>query len=126
MLKTIEIEPKTRAIIFAVELKNNWATKKARIKKKKKKKKKKPPQKKSRHDQTRNFFFFSIKDLTDDKLGTFYIKPFKIMDVKNTTVEMYLFDTRIFPKFHVSLIKKIPPEIPLTTIRNYSTGKNTK
>ena len=37
------------------------------------------------------------------------------------TVELFLPNTRIFPKFHAFLIKKIPPDTPLATIWNYST-----
>ena len=44
-----------------------------------------------------------------------------MLNVKNTTVELSLADTKIFPKFHASLIKKVPPDIPLTTTWNYST-----
>ena len=43
--------------------------------------------------------------------------------MKNITVELSLPDTKIFPKLHASLIKKIPPNIPLTTTWNYSTKK---
>ena len=46
-----------------------------------------------------------------------------MLNVKNTTIELSLPDTRIFPKFHASLIKKTPPDTPLTTTWNYSTKK---
>ena len=59
--------------------------------------------------------------MTNDKLDTPYIGAFKILNVKNTTVELFLPDTKIFPKFHASLIKKAPPNTPLTTTWNYST-----
>ena len=59
--------------------------------------------------------------MTNDKLDTTYIGAFKILNVKNTTVELFLPDTKIFPKFHASLIKKAPPDTPLTTTWNYST-----
>ena len=65
--------------------------------------------------------FLSTKNLTDDKLNTPYIGAFKIINVKNTTVELFLPDTKIFPKFHAFLIKKTPPDTPLTTTWNYST-----
>ena len=44
-----------------------------------------------------------------------------MLNVKNITVELSLPDTKIFPKFHASLIKKAPPDTPLTTTWNYST-----
>ena len=65
----------------------------------------------------------STKNLTNDKLDTPYIGAFKILNVKNTTIELFLPDTRIFPKFHAFLIKKTPPDTPLTTTWNYSTKK---
>ena len=49
-----------------------------------------------------------------------------MLNVKNTTIELFLLDTKIFPKFHAFLIKKIPPDTLLTTTWNYSTKKNTK
>ena len=66
----------------------------------------------------------STRNLTDNKLDTPYIGAFRMLNVKNTTVELSLPDTIIFPKFHASLIKKVPPDIPLTTTWNYSTKKN--
>ena len=63
----------------------------------------------------------STKKLTNDKLDTPYIGAFKMVNVKNTTVELSLPDTKIFPKFHASLIKKNPPDTPLITTWNYST-----
>ena len=59
--------------------------------------------------------------MTNDKLNTPYIGAFKILNVKNTTVELFLPDTKIFPKFHASLIKKVLPNTPLITTWNYST-----
>ena len=44
-----------------------------------------------------------------------------MVNVKNITVELSLPDTKIFPKFHASLIKKAPPDTPLATTWNYST-----
>ena len=44
-----------------------------------------------------------------------------MLNVKNTTVELSLPDMKIFPKFHAFLIKKAPPDTPLTTTWNYST-----
>ena len=44
-----------------------------------------------------------------------------MLNVKNITVELSLPDRRIFPKFHAFLIKKAPPDTPLTTTWNYST-----
>ena len=61
------------------------------------------------------------KNLTNDKLDTPYIGAFKILNVKNTTVELSLPDTKIFLKFHAFLIKKVPPDTPLATTWNYST-----
>ena len=65
--------------------------------------------------------FLSTKNLTDDELNTLYIVAFKIINVKNITVKLFLPDTKIFPKFHAFLIKKAPPDTPLATTWNYST-----
>ena len=54
-------------------------------------------------------------------MDTPYIGAFKILNVKNTTVELSLPDTKIFLKFHAFLIKKIPPDTPLVTTWNYFT-----
>ena len=67
--------------------------------------------------------FLSTKKLTNDKLDTPYIGTFKILNVKNTTVELFLPDTKILPKFHAFLIKNAPPDTPLTITWNYSTKK---
>ena len=69
----------------------------------------------------KNKTLLSTRNLTNDKLDTPYIGAFKILNVKNTTVELSLPDTKIFLKFHASLIKKAPPDTPLTTTWNYST-----
>ena len=46
-----------------------------------------------------------------------------MLNMKNTTVELSLPNTKIFPKFYASLIKKVLPDTPLTTTWNYSTKK---
>ena len=124
VLRTIEIGfiVNQTASTFAPKMKNNWATIGARITKVRQKVKKRLNAKKNPvtikpGDKT----LLSTKNLTDDKLDTPYIKAFRIVNVKNTTVELFLPDTRIFPKFHAFLIKKTPPDTPLTTIWNYST-----
>ena len=66
-----------------------------------------------------NKAFLSTKNLINDKLDTPYIKAFKIINVKNTTVELSLPDTN-FQKFHAFLIKKVLPDTSLATIWNYS------
>ena len=70
--------------------------------------------------------FLWTKNLTEDKLDTPYVGAFKIINVKNTTVELVLSNTKISPKFHAFLMKKTPPDTPLTTIWNYSTKKYKK
>ena len=65
--------------------------------------------------------FLFTRNLTNDKLNTPYIGAFKMVNVKNITVELFLPDTKFFPKFHAFLIKKIPSDTPLTTTWNYST-----
>ena len=65
----------------------------------------------------------STKNLINKKLDTPFIKAFKMVNVKNTTIKLYLPNTRNFPKFQVFFIKKIPPDAPLATIWNYSTIK---
>ena len=64
----------------------------------------------------KNKILFSTKTLTYDKFDTFYIKTFKIMNVKNTIMELCLPNIKIFSKFHVSFIIKIPLNTFLTTI----------
>ena len=90
ILKTIEIEPTANqaASKFAMKMKNNWATIGARITRARQKVKKKLNAK--RHPVTINpgdKTFLSTKNMTYDKLDTPYIKIFKIINVKNTTVE---------------------------------------
>ena len=53
------------------------------------------------------------ENMTTDKLDTLYIGLYKIIDIKETTVHLSLLGTKIYLKFHVSLIKKVLPEIPL-------------
>ena len=87
-------------------MKNNWKTIGNKIIKAKQKIK-------NKLDTKKNFVtikpgdkaLLSTKNLTNDKLDTPYIGAFKILNVKNTTVELSLPDTKIFPKFHASLIK---------------------
>ena len=125
MLKTVKIGPiiNQAASTFATKMKNNWATIGAKITSARQKVK----------EKLNAIFFVTIKpgdkaflftkNLTNDKLDTPYIKAFKIIKVKNTTVELFLPDTRTFPKYYVSLIKKTLPDTPLATIWNYSTKK---
>ena len=122
-LKTVEIKHTVNqaASTFATKMKNNWATIGTRITRARQKVKEKLDAKKNPitikpGDKT----LLSTKNLTNDKLNTPYIKAFKIVNVKNTTVELALPDTRIFPKFHASFIKKAPPDTPLATTWNYS------
>ena len=125
-LKTIEIcfTVNQTTSTFAIKMKNNWATIGTRITRAKQKVKKKLNTKKKLCDnQTKRQNTSINKNLTDDKLDTPYIGAFKILNVKNTTVELSLPDTKIFPKFHASLDKKTPPDTPLITTWNYSTKK---
>ena len=123
-LKTIEIGPTVNkaASTFATKMKNNWAATGTRITRTRQRIKERLDAKRNPvtikpGDKT----FLSTKNLTDNKLDTPYIKTFRVVNVKNTTVELSLPDTRIFPKFHASLIKKAPPDTPLTMIWNYLT-----
>ena len=54
-----------------------------------------------------------IKYITDNKLDTLYTEAFEVLDVKGIIVYFKLLDTRIFPKFYISLVKKVPRNIPL-------------
>ena len=54
----------------------------------------------------KNKTFFSTKNLTDDRFDTFYIKAFKMMNMKNTTVELFLFDTIFSPQIPRFVDKK--------------------
>ena len=124
VLRTIEIGPTANqaASTFATKMKNNWAIIRARITKARQKVKEKLNAKKNPVTiKPGNKALLSTKNLTNDKLDTPYIRAFKIVNVKNTTIELSLPDTRIFPKFHAFLIKKTPPDTPLVTSWNYST-----
>ena len=124
ILKTIEIGPTVNQATstFAARMKNNWAAIGIKITRAKQKVKKRLDTKKNLVTiKPRDKTLLSTKNLTNDKLDTLYIGTFKMLNVKNTTVELSLPDTKIFPKFHASLIKKAPPDTPLTTIWNYST-----
>ena len=124
ILKTIEIgfTVNQTASTFAAKTKNNWETignkiTKARQKVKEKFDIKKPPVTIKPKDKT----LLSTRNLTNDKLDTPYIGAFKILNIKNTTVELSLPDTNFFSKFHAFLIKKTSPDTPLATTWNYST-----
>ena len=124
ILRTLKIGPTTNqaASTFAAKMKNNWAAIGARITKTKQKVKKKLDTKKNPVTiKPGDKALLSTKNLTNDKLDTPYIGAFKMVNVKNTTVEQSLPDTKYFPKFHASLIKKAPPDTPLITTWNYST-----
>ena len=123
-LKKIEIGPTVNqtALTFATKMKNDWAAIGTRVTSARQKVKKKLETKKNLvMIKPGDKALLSTTNLTDDKLDTPYIGTFKILKVKNTTVELFLPDTRIFPKFHASLIKKTPPDTPLATTWNYST-----
>ena len=123
-LRTIEIGPTINqaASTFAVKMKNNWETIGNRITKARQKVKERLDTKKNLVIiKPGNKTLLFIKNLTNDKLNTPYIGAFKMVNVKNTTVELSLPDTKIFPKFHASLIKKAPPDTPLARTWNYST-----
>ena len=127
ILKTVEIGPTSNqaASTFATKMKNNWAAIGARITKAKKKSQKKTGHKKKNLVTIKpgDKALLSTKNLTNDKLDTPYIGTFRMLNVKNTTVELSLPDTKIFPKFHTFLIKKTPPDTPLAITWNYSTKK---
>ena len=118
VLRTVEIgfTVNQAASTFATKMKNNWAAIGARVTKVRQKVKEKLNAKKNPITiKPGDKAFLSTKNLTNDKLDTPYIRAFKIVNVKNTTVELSLPDTRIFPKFYAFLIKKAPPDTPLTT-----------
>ena len=124
VLKTVEIGPTANqaASTFAAKMKDNWTAigtriTRARQKVKKRLNTKKNPVTIKPGDKALLF----TKNLTNDKLDTPYIGAFKMVNVKNITVELSLPDTKIFPKFYASLIKKVPPDTPLATTWNYST-----
>ena len=123
-LKTIEIGPTVNqaASTFVVKMKNNWETIGNKITKTRQKVKKRLDTKKNLVTiKPGDKALLSTRNLTNDKLDIPYIGAFKILNVKNTTVELSLPDTKIFSKFHASLIKKAPPDTPLITTWNYST-----
>ena len=67
--------------------------------------------------------YLDTKNLTNDKLDRPFIGPFEVKSVRNTTVELALPETKIFPKFHASLVKKAPQGVPLCTSWAFSTGE---
>ena len=108
ILKTIEIGPTVNqtASTFAAKMKNNWETIGTKITRARQKVKKKLDTKKNFVTiKPKDKILLSIKKLINDKLDTPYIGTFRILNMKNTTVELSLPDTKIFPKFHASLIK---------------------
>ena len=124
VLRTIEIgfTVNQAASTFATKMKNNWAAIGVRITKTRQKVKERLDAKKNPvtikpGDKT----LLSTKNLTNDKLDTPYTGTFRMVNVKNTTVELSLPDTKKIPKFYASLIKKAPPDTPLATTWNYST-----
>ena len=124
ILKTVEIGPTVNqaASTFAAKMKNNWSAIGTRITRANQKVKERLDTKKNLVTiKPKDKAFLSTRNLTDDKLDTPYIGAFKMLNVKNTTVELSLPDIKIFPKFHASLIKKAPPDTPLTITWNYST-----
>ena len=124
ILKTVEIgfTVNQAASTFAAKMKKNWAAIGARITRAKQKVKKRLDTKKNLVTiKPGDKALLSIKNLTDEKLDTSYIGAFRLLNVKNTTVELSLPDTKNFPKFHAFLIKKTPPDTPLATTWNYST-----
>ena len=47
-----------------------------------------------------------IKKFINDKLNNFYIKAFIIKNVKGVIALLKLLDTKIFSRFHTSMLKK--------------------
>ena len=121
ILRTVEIGPTVNqtALTFAAKMKNNWEINGIKITRGRQKVKKRFDTKKNPviikpGDKT----LLSTRNLTNDKLDTPYIGAFRMLNVKNITVELFLPDTRNFPKFHAFLIKKVPPHTPLSTTWN--------
>ena len=48
----------------------------------------------------------STKNLTDKKLNKSFIEAFKIKNIKEVIATLQFFETDIFSKFHVELLKK--------------------
>ena len=61
----------------------------------------------------------STKNLIERKLDRLYIGAFKVQDIKGITVYLKLPIIGIFPKFHVSLLKRAPNGIPLAKDWHY-------
>ena len=47
-----------------------------------------------------------IKNLTNDKLNNFYIKAFRIKNVKSVIALLTLLNTKTFLRFHTFMLKK--------------------
>ena len=60
------------------------------------------------------------RNMTTDKLDTPYAGPYEVVGVKGTTVHLSLPETKTYPKFHASLIKKAPSGMPLCKTWNFS------
>ena len=48
-----------------------------------------------------------IKNLTNDKLNNFYIKTFKIKDIRDIITLLTLLNIKIFSRFYISIFKKV-------------------
>ena len=57
-----------------------------------------------------------IKNLTNNKLNNFYIKTFKIKNVRDIITLLILLNIKIFLRFYISILKKVLQLISLITI----------
>ena len=57
-----------------------------------------------------------IKNLTNDKLETSYIRVFKVKEVKGVTALLKLLNTKIYLRFYILLLKKVFSNTKITII----------
>ena len=120
-LKTVEIGPtfNQATSTFAAKMKNNWAAIGTRLTRTRQKVKEKLDTKKNLVTiKPGDKALLLTRNSTNDKLNTPYIGAFKMLNVKNTTIEIFLPDKKIFPKFHASLINVTVRTQDSTTIND--------
>ena len=100
---------------FANKMKSNWDKIKSKLKKVKKKMKQRVNIKRKNHEiQQDDKMLLSTKNLTNKKLNKSFIEIFQIEKIKDIITTLCFFDTKIFLKFHVELLKKVFASTSLT------------
>lgn len=94
---------------FVQEIKRNWKRVKERINKGKEKIKQREDKKRLSVDiRFGDKVYLSTKNLIEKKLDPVFIGAFLVKEIKGVVATLALPNTKIFPKFHVFLLKKAP------------------